>query len=203
MFELSDKSKVYVGSLTTFSCDERFGRRDRRVHLDGEAYFEVTGDPEKPFIVQAGGQDIEVLGTKFNVAAYSQDSVVVTTLLEGSVKLRFKDIGRSFTLAPNQQYIYNHTSGTGTLKRVNASSVVSWIDGYYFFRDERLGSIIHQLENMYAIKADMSASKYMDISFTGTFYRGQSVSEILDILSTAAPIKYTLKDDTVTILDRK
>lgn len=91
---LPDGTRVSLGSRTSFSYDSRYGKSKRVVYLEGEAYFEVAKEKDKPFIVETKEQSIEALGTKFNVAAYPTDSLLTTTLLDG---FRVADNPESFT----------------------------------------------------------------------------------------------------------
>lgn len=131
--ELPDGTQVSLGSKTTFHYDKDFGKKQRIVYLEGEAYFDVAKQKDKPFIVKTKEQDIEALGTKFNVMAYPLDSLVVTTLLEGSVRLTTLGIDRQAILQPNQQFVYNRNRKSISLNRVDAQQYTSWITGYYYF----------------------------------------------------------------------
>lgn len=118
--ELPDGTQVSLGAKTTFHYDKDFGKKQRIVYLEGEAYFDVAKQRDKPFIVKTKEQDIEALGTKFNVMAYPLDSLVVTTLLEGSVRLTTLGIDRQAILQPNQQFVYNRNRKSVFLNRVDA-----------------------------------------------------------------------------------
>ena len=108
--ELPDGTRVSLGSKTTFHYDKKYGEDKRIVYLEGEAYFEVAKDKEHPFVVKTKEQDVEALGTKFNVMAFTADSLVVTTLLEGSVRLTTAGLPRQTVLKPNQQFVYNRNT---------------------------------------------------------------------------------------------
>jgi len=108
--ELPDGTQVCLGSKTVFHYENDYGRKERTVYLEGEAYFEVAKDKDKPFIVKTKEQNIEALGTKFNVTAYASDSLLTTTLLEGAVRLKTENILYQTILKPNQQFIYNRNT---------------------------------------------------------------------------------------------
>ena len=123
MVELPDGTHVSLGSRTMFSFDDRYGESDRIVYLEGEAYFEVAKQQDKPFIVKTKEQDIEALGTKFNVMAYSADSLLTTTLLEGSVSLKTKALSDHVVLKPDEQFIYNKNNPLDILTSCGCQSV--------------------------------------------------------------------------------
>ena len=196
---LADGTQISLGARTTFSYAEDYGNKNRTVYLEGEAYFDVAKEKNKPFIVKTASQTIEVLGTKFNVTAYASDSVATTTLLEGSVRLMSDDIEKGTVLTPNQQYIYNKNSNTATIAEVDASLYTRWISGYYHFPDERLDIILERLGHIYGFEFEIRSSTLKQKKFTGTFYRGQSIADILEIVNLSIPIKYQINKQHVII----
>lgn len=108
------------------------------MQLEGEAYFEVAKDKDKPFIVKTKEQSIEALGTKFNVSAYPTDSLLTTTLLEGSVLLTTQNLLHPTVLKPNEQFVYNKRTRSALLQQVDANRFVSWTTGYYYFPNKVL-----------------------------------------------------------------
>ena len=134
---LPDGTRVSLGTRTSFSYDSRYGKSERIVQLEGEAYFEVAKDKDKPFIVKTKEQSIEALGTKFNVSAYPTDSLLTTTLLEGSVLLTTQNLLHPMVLKPNEQFVYNKRTRSALLQQVDANRFVSWTTGYYYFPDRK------------------------------------------------------------------
>ena len=118
---LPDGTRVSLGTRTSFSYDSRYGKSERIVQLEGEAYFEVAKDKDKPFIVKTKEQSIEALGTKFNVSAYPTDSLLTTTLLEGSVLLTTQNLLHPMVLKPNEQFVYNKRTRSALLQQVDAN----------------------------------------------------------------------------------
>ena len=194
---LPDGTKISLGSKTTFHYDPDFGNSKRVVYLSGEAYFEVAQQKKKPFIVKTNGQEITVLGTKFNVMSYPSDSLLTTTLVEGSIQLK-TDNGQVI-LKPNQQFTYNRKTQRHTLETVDALQYTSWTNGYYYFHDQRLENILHRLSHIYGIEFTINSSKLKNVVFRGTFYRGQSINDIMNIINISIPIKYKIEDNKVFI----
>lgn len=197
--ELPDGTFVSIGSKTTFYYESDYGKKDRIVHLEGEAYFEVAKQKDKPFIVEVKNQSIEALGTKFNVMAYPSDSLFTTTLLEGSVKLTTGNNNNRSVLKPNQQLVYNNIRNSIAVANVDASQFTSWTTGYYYFPEQTLKAILYRLSHVYGITFDVQSETLNQKVFTGTFYRGQSVKNIMEIISLSIPIKYQINDRKVTI----
>lgn len=197
--ELPDGTQVSLGSKTTFHYDKDFGKDKRIVYLEGEAYFEVAKQKDKPFIVKTAEQDIEALGTKFNVMAYPTDSLVITTLLEGSVRLMTLGGGRETILRPDQQFIYNRNRKTASLNYVDARQYTSWTTGYYYFSEQTLDAILDRLSHVYVAEFTVLSKSLNKRTFTGTFYRGESIKDIMEVINLSVPIKYKIDKRHVTI----
>ncbi|WP_308548723.1 FecR family protein [uncultured Parabacteroides sp.] len=197
--ELPDGTHVSLGSRTTFSYDDRYGESDRIVYLEGEAYFEVAKQQNKPFIVKTKEQDIEALGTKFNVMSYPTDSLLTTTLLDGSVLLTTKALSHQIVLKPDEQLIYNKNTRSTSLHHVDASQFVAWTTGYYYFPEQSLEAILYRLSHVYGVTFTVRSDALNHRYFSGTFYRGQSLKDIMEIIHLSIPIRYKIDDHHVTI----
>ncbi|WP_418821657.1 FecR family protein [Parabacteroides johnsonii] len=197
--ELPDGTQVSLGSQTVFSYDDRYGEADRIVYLEGEAYFEVAKLQNKPFIVKTKEQDIEALGTKFNVMAYPTDSLLTTTLLDGSVLLTMKALPYQTVLKPDEQLVYNRNTRSTSLHHVDASQFVAWTTGYYYFPEQSLEAILYRLSHVYGVTFTVRSDALNHRYFSGTFYRGQSLKDIMEIIHLSIPIRYKIDDHHVTI----
>lgn len=197
--ELPDGTRVSLGSGTIFYCDKDYEKKQRIVYLEGEAYFEVAKRKGNPFIVKTKEQNIEVLGTKFNVKAYPLDSLATTTLLEGSVRLSTISRERPTVLKPNQQVVYNRNTKTVFLKNVDAQQYISWTVGYYYFSEQSLKAILERLSHVYGARFTVNSEKLNNRTFTGTFYYSQSLKDLMEIINLSIPIKYDIKEQNVVI----
>ena len=200
--ELPDGTHISLGSKTTFHYDKDYGKDKRIVYLEGEAYFDVAKQKDKPFIVKTKEQDIEALGTKFNVMAYPLDSLVITTLLEGSVQLKTMNFPERTIMRPNQQLIYNRNTKQASLFHVDARQFTSWTTGYYYFHEQSLKAILDRLSHVYGMQFTVNSEILNQRTFTGTFYRGQSIKDIMEIVNLSIPIKYKIDDRHVTISEK-
>lgn len=197
--ELPDGTQVSLGSKTSFYYENDYGKKQRIVYLEGEAYFEVAKHKNKPFIVKTKEQDIEALGTKFNVNAYPTDSLLITTLLEGSVRLDTRNLTYPTILKPNQQFVYNRNTQASNLIEVDAKQFTSWTTGYYYFPEQSLEAILYRLSHVYGVQFAVKSEALKKRTFTGTFYRGQSIKDIMEIVNLSIPIKYKIVDHHITI----
>lgn len=194
---LPDGSIIYVGKKTTVYYNTDYGIKNRTVYLNGEAYFEVAKQKHCPFLVKSGTQSIEALGTRFNVIAYAADTLMQTTLLEGSVRLTMENIQEPYYLKPNQQLTYIPESKQVSIANVDGKQATEWVTGYFHFNGEKLDIILNRLNRVYEMNFIVQSEKLKEYTFSGTFYKGQSVKDILDIIGYTLPLTYTIKDNNV------
>lgn len=199
--ELPDGTQVQLAASSTLQCNAGYGKTNREVYLDGEAFFDVAKFEGKLFVVNAGGQKITALGTKFNVSAFSGDSVITTTLLEGSVKL---ETGAHLEniLMPNQQLVYHKINQSiDIVEKANATEVISWTTGYYHFAGETLEKILLRMGNILGARFNISSDYLKNKKFSGTFYSGQNSRDILEIINLSIPITYKIEGNQITITE--
>lgn len=185
---LSDGSKVVLNASTTFKYPADFDAAARReVYLEGEAYFEVFHNEEKPFVVKLKKQHITVLGTTFNIEAYANQPYSITTLLSGSIGLEaFNERGESanrLLLKPNQRACSDNRTGEVSLMNIDASLASAWTHGEYKFKDEPLVSIIRKLEHTYGVRIFLENDSLKHIRYTGTFSYNQDILDVLHIIN--------------------
>ena len=174
---LADNSKVWVNSGTTISYAEEFTDR-REVRLQGEAYFVVEKDAEKPFVVQAGEVAVQVFGTSFNVNAYPDRGETVVTLDEGSVEVGVAD--RKVLLEPGKQAVYDHA--THAIVVEDAPDRLSWHLATLDFDYSTLKDIFRSLEVIYGVTIDSRNPIREDEYFSVQFVEDESLLEVLSVL---------------------
>ncbi len=199
-FVLPDSTVVWLNSNTTLQYPEEFTASTREVTLDGQAYFEVAKNKEKPFIVHAGEMQVEVLGTHFQVANYSHKSSVEAVLVEGSVKVAGCGMENAVMLEPGQLLKYSRRSGEANVSEVNTANYTNWTNGRIRFDNTNLGDIILNLEQWFAtdIACDPQLAQSIKVSFTVRI--GDTLDEILESMSMVAPIKCRKTDDVIEIM---
>lgn len=190
---LPDGTKVWLNAATTLKFPQTFaGLSQRKVMLIGEAYFEVYKDKNKPFIVHSEQQEVEVLGTHFNVNAYKDEPAMKTTLLEGSVK-----VNTNYVLKPGQQFAINKEGKAG-IKQVNVEDAIAWKKGNFEFNDENVYEIMRKVARWYNVeviyKDQMPLTK-----MEGTMSRFQNVSRILDVLGSTGILSFKIEGKKIYI----
>lgn len=172
---LPDGSKVWLNAASSIKYPTSFTGNERRVTVEGEAYFEIAANKEKPFIADVDSKaSIRVLGTSFNVNAYSNESTVKTTLLEGSVKIADR------ILKPGQQAVLTQDAQF-TIADADVAAVTAWKNGAFNFDNVPLDEVMRQLERWYDIQV-VYENGIPDIRFVGKLSRNMSLSDLLSAL---------------------
>ncbi len=177
---LADGSKVWLNAASSIRFPNAFPGNDRKVEITGEAYFEVARNAAKPFYVEAGGMEVKVLGTHFNVNAYADEPAVKTTLLEGSV--RVTKGSESKTITPGEQAgIENGGNATIKISNVDVNEVVAWKNGLFHFNNSSLKEVMRQLSRWYDIDVEY-ADGIEPRRFGGEMARSSDLNQVLKIL---------------------
>lgn len=200
---LSDGTVVKLNSGTTLRYPEKFTGEIREVSINGEAYFEVAKDVKHQFVVDAGDLKVGVLGTHFNIKAYKDDPNIITSLLEGSVRIYLKgkaDENREdIILKPNQQAEFNKNKKMLRINKVNASLFANWKDGGYYFQGERLQEIVRKFERGFNVKIEIRSDQLKDEVFTGVFDKGESITQMLDIMKKHRNFSYRINGKVIVL----
>lgn len=191
--QLSDGSVVHLNYGSSIKYPQFFTGDTREVMLTGEAYFDVSHNPEKPFIVTAGNLTVEALGTAFNVLAYPDNHVIETTLVNGKVVLEQNDAdGKTESIGvmvPGQHVKYNSETGTVRSTRGSVEKYIAWKDGKIVFDDTPITVVAERLSRMFNVDIEV-ADDLEDYIFTVTFI-DEPLFQILDLMTIAAPVTYT------------
>jgi ferric-dicitrate binding protein FerR (iron transport regulator) len=195
---LSDGTQVWLNADSELRYPVSFAGDRREVFLSGEAYFNVTHDSARPFIVESRGTRVEVLGTKFNVSAYRDEERVVTTLEEGSVRVSAS--GESRILSPGTRAVSTPTGLEVTT--TNAAIDIGWIHRTFEFVEMPLGDITRQLQRWYDVEFTYRDAGLEHIPFTGTVGRDLPLQEVLRAIEQLADILFTLQSNRIEVTQK-
>lgn len=201
---LPDGSKVWLNSSTQLAYKVSFWKSDRQVDLTGEAYFEVAHDKSSPFVVNSKNIKMCVLGTRFNVRARAAEERVVTTLLQGSVRIDspMRD-GSGFMLKPGQTLDMDaDTYKAELLEYANPDDVLLWIKGKLLFEQRPLLDIANSLEKHFDIHFVFSDEYLKHECFTCEFKTDDTLGNILSVLSETKRFDYKQEGRTIRIYKR-
>jgi transmembrane sensor len=195
---LPDGSKVWLNAASSIRFPVAFAGRERKVEISGEAYFEVSKDKSRPFKVSIlpSFTEVEVLGTEFNINAYTDEATLNATLIEGSVRITRQ--GTVKMLTPGQQA---QVSGNGQIvlnENVNLETVVAWKNGWFNFKRTDLRSIMMQISRWYDVEVIFTGDT-RDEHFSGIVSRDKKVSEVLKIMEQAG-IKFSIEGKKITVM---
>ncbi len=196
--ELPDGTQVWINSASVLTYNTDYGRYNREVHLDGEAYFEVTKSEDLPFKVLTKDCEVKVLGTKFNVMAYTASPLTETSLLEGKVDISlFNGINTEITQG---QLVYaNDQTGELHVVDANVQNIICWKDNILKFDNTPLIEVIEKLSKWYGVKIDLKNSELLaQKRFTFTV-KSESLSELLNIVKLVQPLKFQINGEQVSI----
>ncbi len=193
--ELADGTRVWLNTESKLRYPVAFTGDERRVEMDGEVYFEVAKNREKPFVVTVNGVDIRVLGTSFNVSAYQED--VVTTLVTGKVQLKKGD--EQVVLLPNQQAIWSDDKFK--VKQVDARNYVLWKEGIFYFEDVDLEMILDDMARWYNVNIFYVNPTLKKMKFSVEIKRYEDINEILRRIEQTKRVKFEIKDRTINVYE--
>lgn len=178
---LQDGTKIWLNAQSTLKYPSRFTKRNRKVEITGEAFFDVARDKKRPFIVGTQNIKMEVLGTQFNVYSYPEAGYIETGLIEGFVKIIDKlNEQNNVTLKPNEQATFK--DGQIGVSHIPNPDHLLWKEGIYCFQNERLIDIIEKLQLYYDIKIVVEDPEIFNVRYTGKFRQRDGIEEILHII---------------------
>lgn len=193
---LSDGSKVWLNAGSSIRYPQAFTEQERRVEITGEAYFEVSGSAQDPFIVSANGAQVRVLGTHFDVNAYTDETTLNTSLLEGRVR-----IGKgsdSVLLKPGQQARLDAGGIIRVVELSDPGASVAWKDGYFSFEDADIQTVMRQLSRWYDIEVQYEGGKPPPDHFWGKLSRNEKLSDVLVVLEKSG-VMFSIEGNQVTV----
>ncbi|SMO33664.1 FecR family protein [Solitalea koreensis] len=170
----------------------------RKVELTGEAYFEVAKDKTHPFVVKTNGQEVEVLGTHFNINAYSDEANIKTTLLEGSVRVSGND--QQVVLQPNQQAVFSNDI---QVKNVDVENEIAWKSGDFVFDSDDLESIMRKISRWYNVDVLYDEKPDKKMHFGGIVSRGKNISAVLKIMESTGQVSFKVQGRKITVMKTK
>lgn len=196
-FQLTDGSRVWMNAVSELRFPLVFAQTERNVQLKGEAYFKVAHQVSQPFSVQVNGLTVKALGTEFNIKSYNGESTFIS-LVNGSVSVENAN-GDHIILSPGEAVIAANSHSPLRIEKFDGSTVLSWMKGLYYFRNERLQQIAVVAERWFDIDVQLKDPTMTGLHFTGAMDRNKPVNTLFDMLSSSGNIRYEIKDGKVVI----
>lgn len=197
---LADGSSVHLNSESTFRYPVAFAGKERRVYLEGEAYFEVAKSEACPFIVVTDVMDVRVTGTSFNVQAYRDRGTAATTLVNGSVTIQAgENKTEAVPLTPNHQLRLDKESGKVEVREVDVSLYTGWTEGMFVFKNERLEDVMAVLAKWHRVDVFYANQSVKDLRISANLPRYEHIDTLLQIIRAMDKIQIECKGNTLTI----
>ena len=195
--DLPDGTRVWLNSESALTYPMQFTEESRRVQLIGEAYFEVAHNPAQPFIVSTQTQEVTVLGTHFNIHAYTDEPTSRTTLIEGSVHVRLMNDDEGLILIPGEQAVSDYQ--TIQAVRADQDQVLAWKNGKFVFHGQDLASIMRQISRWYDVDVQFEQPALRQFKFGGTVSRENNLSTVLKAMENTGNITFDVYGNTVIV----
>jgi transmembrane sensor len=192
---LSDGTEVWLNAESSLRFPVHFTGKERKVYLTGEAYFSVATNAAKPFSVFTEQMEVAVLGTEFNVMAYTNEPAVQLALVSGSVKI--KSGGKETILQPGWVGICSKESIT--TQQMDIAALTGWKRGMFVFRNDDITTVVHQLERWYDVTAVYPKGKPANQHFTGAIMRYDSIEKVLEMLNQTGGANFKLRGKQINV----
>jgi transmembrane sensor len=201
---LPDGSKVWLNAASTIHYPTAFNGNERAVELSGEAYFEIAKDKTKPFVVSAAGIRVQVLGTEFNLMAYSDEAKISTTLVDGAVRVATTTgatttTGASIVLRPDEQASLSANANRLTVSRPNMKEVLAWKEGRFRFDGANITTIMRQVARWYDVDIEYRGEVPSN-EFNGSISRAEYVNKILGALERTGNVHFSLEGRKIIVM---
>ena len=201
---LADGSVVWLNAGSSLSYNKDFSEKSRDVYLTGEAYFEVTPDSLKPFIVNSDNLSVKVLGTTFDVRAYQDEELVNVVLRTGKVDVALNNEPdtKIIRLQPNEKLSYNKIDNELKKTTVNADDVCDWVNGKMKFTKIPFGILARDFERKYNIKIVIESNSLQEEAFTGSFTSEHTIYDILNEIDVEKQYRWEQTGNMFVIRDK-
>ena len=200
--KLPDGTKVWLNKNTTLKYPHEFAGKGRKVYLEGEGYFEVMRNLEKPFVVQSEAMQVRVLGTVFNLKSDKAKMSAVATLLKGEVEVKGNHGEGMIILAPGQKAELNGMTRRLVVKQVD-TGIENWHNNEFVFEKADLYTIARTLENSYGVRVILAPNIDVSKTYSGTLKKKESVGAVLNLIKNAIPLEYKIVGNSVFLSSTK
>ncbi|MDP2115584.1 MAG: FecR domain-containing protein, partial [Bacteroidota bacterium] len=203
---LADGTKVWLNSDTKIRYPGNFSKNQRDVYLDGEAFFEVSKNERQPFVVHTSGVNVKVLGTKFNVKAYSDENQIETSLFEGKVNLLMTNSSDGTIekeVKPGQSFVYSKTDRQLVINRFPQDEINGWKKNQLLFKDDTFGKLVRKIERWYNVELVYDEKLFNDRRLTVELFEGERLERLMDILSLALLVDYKYEKEKIILTPKQ
>lgn len=184
---LPDSTRVWLNGGSVLIYPSKFIACDRNVCLSGEAFFDVTKDASRPFVVDVNHVRITVLGTTFNLSSYPDSPEVTATLATGNISANVEGNPQTYVLSPDDQFVYNRETGKVSIGHVKAGQFSVWRTGELYFSDTPFLEVMSQLERAFNVKIHIMNTRHNNQRVHAHFNSNYTIKEVMDIIKILVP----------------
>ena len=193
---LADGTKLFLNAGSSLRYPAKFSGKNRTVELNGEAYFEVAPDANKPFIIHTGNMDVKVLGTTFNIKSYNEDDRAIVSVNSGKVQV---DLAESMMrLVANEQIVLDKKSGELQKNIISTNDAKGWMTGGLSFNNTTIQNVAKELMRVYNCKIIIKDSTAMNVLVSGAI-ESKSLDSVLKSIYYSTGIRYRKESDTIVL----
>lgn len=197
---LEDGTTVWLNAQSKLYYPDSFDGNERRVKVEGEAYFKVAKDEKKPFLVESAGQVVRVYGTEFNINSYNENKSVYTTLVNGKISLYpIGSPNSELILTPGNQAIFSKQDASTSVHGVDTDVMTSWRRGMFVFEDQTLEQIMQTLSRWYDFTFEFKSKSAAATVFAGSMSRYSDFTDVLTILEQSGNLKFKISGHHVVV----
>ncbi len=198
---LSDGTRLYLNSGSRAIFPVKFAREKRELFIEGEAYIEVAHDSKRPFIAVINEMSVRVLGTKFNISAYPEDSYCSIVLVEGHVQAEVNS--GKIVLDPNHLLVYQKSTKEISLEKTEVLPYISWKDGWLYCKKEKLSVVASKLSRYYDIQIEFEDKETPELILNGKLDLKSECSDIFKAISSIASISCEIKENKIIVSKKR
>lgn len=195
--KLKDGTAVWLNTNSSMEHPFKFSKKERRVYVTGEAYFDVVEDNRKPFVVVLDEFKIKVLGTQFGVKSNPEQYNSYVTLVEGSVEVRIND--NIYDLTPGHQLEFNKEDGTVKIREVKTLDYTWWKDGVYSFKSIKLEEVLKVAEEWFDVEFEYVNKRAKDIIFNGALLKSEDIDSFLSRIEATSSCRFVKQNNIIKI----
>lgn len=197
---LPDGTKIILNSDTKLRIPANFNKEERILEMEGEGFFDVASNPDKPFIIKSGETQVRVLGTSFDFKSYREDDFIKLTVSTGKVRVNVADQDLQLSISPNEHLSVNKVDGNVSKETIKENNYIKWIQGSLYFNKEPISEVIKTINRTYNRKVILQC-KSRDYKITGT-HDNKSIEAVIDAICFTTGLHSRQEGDNIIIYDK-
>ncbi|WFE84557.1 FecR family protein [Parabacteroides chongii] len=198
---LADGTKVILNSDTKLTIPSDFNQEERIIEMEGEGFFDVTPNPDKPFIIKSGEAQVKVLGTSFDFKSYKEDDFIKLTVSTGKVRVNVVNQDMQLSVSPNEHLSVNKVDGTVSKEAIRENNYIKWIQGSLYFNKEPIREVIKTINRTYNRKVVLQCKGSCDYKITGT-HDNKNIEAVIEAICFTTGLCSRLEGDNIIIYDK-